>query len=63
MTTEDVEVQCPHCWERIVLEVDPSVADQEYIEDCSVCCNPLLIHVTFDRKTRELIEISAEPSQ
>jgi hypothetical protein len=25
--------------------VDTSVPDQEYVEDCEVCCNPITIHV------------------
>lgn len=59
---EEIEIQCPCCWEHIQILVDPSVSDQEYVEDCSVCCNPLLIHVTFDTSTRELIEIKVDPS-
>jgi predicted amidophosphoribosyltransferase len=30
-----VTVQCPHCWEAI----------EEYVEDCQVCCQPLLFTV------------------
>ena len=26
--------------------VDPSVEEQEYVEDCQVCCQPLLFTVT-----------------
>lgn len=36
-------VQCPYCWERIDVLVDCSVERQEYIEDCSVCCRPIVI--------------------
>ena len=39
---------CPTCGETIVIPVDPSGgADQQYIEDCPVCCNPNIIHVEF----------------
>lgn len=40
-------VTCPYCWERIEILVDPSADAQDYIEDCSVCCNPIrfLVHV------------------
>jgi hypothetical protein len=37
---------CPYCWERVTVLVDTSVPDQEYVEDCEVCCNPIAIHVT-----------------
>ena len=37
---------CPYCWEAITMLVDSSVAEQEYVEDCEVCCNPIAIRVT-----------------
>jgi len=39
-------LQCPYCWEQIEILVDCSVDEQEYIEDCSVCCRPIIISVT-----------------
>ena len=37
---------CPSCGERIVIPVDSSAGqEQEYVEDCPVCCNPNVIHV------------------
>jgi len=24
--------------------LDPSAADQDYVEDCEVCCNPIGLH-------------------
>jgi hypothetical protein len=39
---------CPTCGEQIVIPLDRSAgADQQYGEDCPVCCNPILIHVEF----------------
>tara|TARA_B100000900_G_scaffold407060_1_gene419118 strand:+ start:1846 stop:2028 length:183 start_codon:yes stop_codon:yes gene_type:complete len=32
---------CPHCWEEQLKMIDPSVDEQNFIEDCEVCCNPL----------------------
>ena len=43
-----VRVQCPYCWERFELLVDASVEQQEYVEDCPVCCCPNVIHVEFE---------------
>jgi len=37
---------CPYCWEPISMLVDTGIDDQEYVEDCEVCCNPIAIHVT-----------------
>ena len=37
---------CPSCGEEIVVPVDTSAgSDQEYIEDCPVCCTPVLLQV------------------
>jgi hypothetical protein len=37
------ETTCPHCGESITLLLDLSVESQEYIEDCSVCCQPMTV--------------------
>lgn len=36
---------CPYCGEPIELIVDCSVSEQEYIEDCQVCCRPIELAV------------------
>lgn len=46
--TELVLLDCPYCGEPIQLIVDCSVPDQDYIEDCQVCCRPILIHSVID---------------
>lgn len=38
-------LQCPYCWEQIEVVVDCSLRRQEYTEDCSVCCRPIIISV------------------
>jgi hypothetical protein len=42
---------CPYCWESVTVLVDTSAPDQEYVEDCEVCCNPIAIHVRAARGT------------
>ena len=32
---------CPHCWQNQIKVIDPSIEEQNFIEDCEVCCNPL----------------------
>jgi hypothetical protein len=44
-----VEVSCPYCGEAITIGVDPAGgAIQAYVEDCQVCCQPWLVHLTYD---------------
>ena len=42
---EAVTIQCPYCWEFIEIAADCSVTLQEYIEDCDVCCRPIVMIV------------------
>lgn len=37
---------CPYCGEPIELVVDCSLSDQSYVEDCSVCCHPIVVTAT-----------------
>jgi hypothetical protein len=51
--TADTEalIHCPYCSEAVEIALDPgSGASQEYIEDCSVCCQPwrVLVHYATD---------------
>jgi hypothetical protein len=42
---------CDSCGEEIVIPLDPSQgSEQEYVEDCPVCCRPNVIHVEFDEQ-------------
>ena len=43
-------IQCPYCWESIDVLLDPSIAYQEYIEDCQVCCRPITFIVRSDHE-------------
>ena len=45
---EATEVQCPYCWEMINFTIDCSVPEQEYIEDCEVCCQPIDLKITIN---------------
>jgi hypothetical protein len=45
---DPVEINCPYCGEQIDIQVDVAGVDEEYVQDCSVCCRPMLLHVTRD---------------
>ena len=46
MLETTAEVMCPHCGETVTLFLDLSVESQSYIEDCSVCCQPMTVSYT-----------------
>jgi 5-methylcytosine-specific restriction endonuclease McrA len=51
-------ISCPYCGEHIDILVDGSLhidilvdgslPEQEYVEDCQVCCRPIVLSVTVD---------------
>ena len=47
-TMEEYAVRCPYCWQTITMLVDLSVPEQEYVEDCEVCCRPLEIKAVVE---------------
>jgi len=48
LLTETVRIYCPYCGESIDIVVDASLAQQHYVEDCSVCCRPMELSVSVD---------------
>ena len=40
--------QCPYCWETAEAVLDLSAGDQAYVEDCPVCCRPILFDLRTD---------------
>ena len=45
-----VELDCPYCGEPLDINVDCSVASQSYVEDCRVCCRPIVMVVEVDEE-------------
>ena len=39
------DIGCPYCGETINVLIDCSIDSQEYIEDCQVCCRPIIFRV------------------
>lgn len=58
MLETSAEVMCPHCGETITLLLDLSVESQSYIEDCSVCCQPMT--VSYSAADGELADIQVD---
>lgn len=52
---------CAVCGEEIETVVDESQGlEEEYIEDCSVCCRPNVLHVHFGEDDEITIEATFE---
>ena len=42
------KIDCPYCGESLDVLVDLSEAGQSYVEDCQVCCRPIVFDVSED---------------
>lgn len=49
LAQEEAFFSCPYCGEFISVLLDPSLAEQlgvgdsSYVEDCQVCCRPMVL--------------------
>lgn len=44
MNLLEAKIQCPYCWEMLTVFVEPMEGEHSYVEDCQVCCAPMLIN-------------------
>lgn len=56
----DESIECPYCGETIEVLIDESAGEQQYIEDCSVCCRPIEIAVSVDEESGVTVSCRAE---
>ncbi|MCZ6668845.1 MAG: CPXCG motif-containing cysteine-rich protein [Gammaproteobacteria bacterium] len=59
---EELAVQCPYCWQTIQVLIDCSVEAQEYIEDCQVCCRPIVFDVLVDDDGYPTVNLGSDES-
>lgn len=56
--------RCPFCGHTVHLSLEVTDDDQEYIEDCSNCCNPIHIKVHKDEQHHRIqLHIDADDEQ
>ncbi len=54
------KIDCPYCGESIEVLIDCSISEQDYIEDCQVCCRPIDFFVTVDDDGEPYVTVSHE---
>ena len=57
---QETDISCPYCGEVISVLLDRSVDAQEYIEDCQVCCCPIVFQVRVSADGSCLVETRHE---
>ena len=54
-------IHCPFCAQALDVWLDLSAGDQSYVEDCRVCCRPMLL--SFTVAEGEIADLRVEQSQ
>ena len=62
-TTQSIDIVCPYCGESFELLVDPSVDEQDYIEDCYVCCRPIHLGVVCDEASGTISVLARDENE
>lgn len=44
--TNEIPLTCPYCGSAISVVVESLYGDQQYVEDCEVCCRPIRLTVS-----------------
>ena len=50
----------PYCGESITILVDNSLPEQQYVEDCEVCCRPIVFNMSVDSEGGVEVNARAE---
>jgi hypothetical protein len=53
-------ITCPYCWEAIEITLDLSVETQRQVEDCSVCCRPIVVAYSAQDGELTALDVAAE---
>lgn len=59
---EFVRIDCPYCGESYESSADISAGAQTYVEDCAVCCRPIVVSLTLG-DDEELAGVSTRREQ
>lgn len=45
---EQHSISCPYCGESFDVLIDCTQDEQSYVEDCAVCCQPVVLAIYVD---------------
>ncbi len=51
--SDERRVGCPYCAEPFFAVIDASAGSQQYVEDCPVCCAPILFDTRVDQDGKQ----------
>jgi len=56
---ETATIHCPWCGRKTEVTLDCSAGGQTFVEDCMVCCAPIVVRLDCDPATGEPAALSA----
>jgi hypothetical protein len=57
---EEQSIACPYCGEQQTVLIDCSEEEQQYIEDCQVCCKPIVFKIQIAMNGDVLVSVHPE---
>ncbi|MBJ7539319.1 CPXCG motif-containing cysteine-rich protein [Marinomonas transparens] len=56
----EADIDCPYCGESIKVMVEVLEESQEYIEDCQVCCRPIVFSISVGFDGAPVVNVRSE---
>jgi transcription elongation factor Elf1 len=53
-------IVCPYCGETLDVLIDLTDLDEQYIEDCQVCCKPINFMVSEDNQGEVTVSVYSD---
>ena len=64
MAEDTAEVSCPYCGELVEIALDAGGGtNQQYVEDCQVCCRPWKVKVNYGRDGVASVTVEADDEE
>ena len=60
MELQESQVYCPYCGEPLTLLLDDGDSGVDYIEDCQVCCQPMVVSVRSQTDGELAVDVRRE---
>lgn len=56
----EMDIGCPYCGEQISVVIEVLDENQEYIEDCQVCCRPIIFDISMSFDGQASVNVRSE---
>ena len=57
---DEAEIECPYCGATFTALIEPGDAGSRYIQDCEVCCHPIVFVVHDDGGGGRYVDVARD---